>query len=223
MNRKRASAKALWAAKLSPCEYSAVIYEAAAPATWSRILEFGANQGGNLEYFLDRHSAVHAVGVDINPVVRQIEAAQPHYRGIVGDESALNAFASGAFDLAFTVSVLDHIPSADVVMDVIGNLMRLAPRVLLLEPWIEGIHGDVSGRTRSQVKAGLENGHKPFAPHSYLWNYDAMLTRLHARYEKHHVPLHKHSLGPFYYLYQIRSNERLAELKPEADVHPRRS
>jgi hypothetical protein len=203
LNRKRASAKTLWANKRSPCEYSSLIYEAALPATWRRLFEFGANWGGNLQYFLARHPAIQATGVDINPAVLELQATLPNYRGIVGDESALEDFGVDAFDLAWTVSVLDHIPSEDVVRSAIAHLARISTRVLLLEPWIEGVHGDVSGRIRNAVRPGLPGSHKPFAPHSYLWNYDAMLQQLGVPFTKRAAPLHAHSLGPFYYLYDL--------------------
>jgi hypothetical protein len=205
LDRKRASAKALWVAKRSPCEYASIIYDAARPPAGSRILEFGANWGGNLQYILERQPTVEAVGVDINPAVTELQESQPGYRGIVGDESTLSTFPDRSIDLAYTVSVLDHIPSAEVVSEAIRNLARISARVLLLEPWIDGLEGDVSGRTRNQVMPGLPDGHKIFAPHSYLWNYDRMLERLDLQYEKRAVPLHKHSLGPFYYLYSIVS------------------
>jgi hypothetical protein len=205
IERKRADAKALWSEKYCGCEYADRIYEAALPATWHRILEFGANWGGNLEYFLTRHPDLRVVGVDVNTSVLKMAETYPQYEGIVGDETTLRRLESKSFDLAFTCSVLDHIPSAAVVEDAIRDLVRLAPHVILLEPFIDGVHGDVSGKTRNDVKNGLPRGHKRFAEHSYLWNYDRMLARLGVQWSKRPMPLHSASLGPFYCLYDIRN------------------
>ena len=203
LNRKRASAKTLWVNKRSPCEYSSIVYEAALPASWTRVLEFGANWGGNLQYFLERHPSIQATGVDINPAVLELQGSFPNYRGLVGDESMLETLETDGFDLAWTISVLDHIPSDDVVKVAIRHLTRISRRVLLLEPWLEGVHGDVSGKVRNAVKPGLPGSHKAFAPHSYLWDYDVMLRDLGVTFTKRAMPLHAHSLGPFYYLYDI--------------------
>jgi hypothetical protein len=205
LTMQRARAQAYWRAKACGCEYSEVIYRHATPPAWNNVLEFGANWGGNLAYILERHPDAKVVGVDINPAVRGFETRFGGYRGIVGDETALEQFEAGSFDLAFTVSVLDHIPSARVVEIALGHLIRSAHQVLLLEPFIEGIYGDVSGWTRRDLGPDLPDGHKRFAPHSYLWDYEGMLTRLGVRWEKQPVPLHRQSLGPFYCLYKVEA------------------
>ena len=176
------------------------MYDAAREAcpTLRRVLEFGANDGGNLAYFLAHDDQVHAVGIDINAIVTRPEKTYPdRYRGIVGDESMLSR-GLGSFDLAYTISVLDHIPDRRVVAHVLGRLVDLAPHVILLEPAIAGVEGDVSGRTRDEVAPNLPRAHKRFAAHSYLWNYDELLGRLPVAWTKEPRPLHAHSLGPFY-------------------------
>jgi hypothetical protein len=168
-----------------------------------RVLEFGANDGGNLAYFLARDSVVQAVGIDINPIVTTPQGAYPQrYQGVVGDESALFG-GLGAFDLAFTISVLDHMPDREVVGRVLARLVDLAPHVILLEPAIAGVEGDVSGKTRSEVALGLPRPHKRFAAHSYLWHYEELLRALPVSWTKAPRPLHSHSLGPFYQLFVI--------------------
>lgn len=203
--RKAADAKVHWLAEaLTECPNAPHVYAAATPdAGWQRILEFGANNGGNLVYFLDHHPGLRAVGVDINPAVKTPEARYPAYQGIVGDESALEQWQADTFDLAFTVSVLDHIPSPQTVEHVLRRLVEVARRVVLLEPVIAGVHGDVSGRTRAEVAPGLPAPHKRFAPHCYIWDYDGWLARLPVTYTRTPYPLHAHSLGPFYHLYVI--------------------
>lgn len=203
-NQQLASAKTHWLAeKPTNCPNAPRIYEAAQPATWRRILEFGANTGGNLTYVLSRHPDVEAVGIDINPIVKEAEGTFPNYRGIVGDENALDALATDSFDLAFTISVLDHIPAPSVAEHVLKRLIELAPRVVLLEPVIPGIHGDVSGRTRGELAANLPKPHKRFASHCYVWDYERWLSRLPVSWHHRPEPLHTASLGPFYRLFVI--------------------
>jgi hypothetical protein len=70
--------------------------------------------------------------------------------------------------------------------------------------WIEGVHGDVSGKTRNQVRPGLERGDKRFAPTSYIRDVHAMLAKRPVDRQWAPMPLHTASLGPFYQLYDIR-------------------
>lgn len=135
------------------------------------------------------------------------ELAQEHgsrYRPIVGDERTLEPLPDASFDLALTVSVLDHIPSRRTVAAIIRELVRLSSLVILVEPWIAGVDGDVSGKPRSQVAPMLERGDKRFAAHSYLWDYDARLAELPVTWTKTPNSLHAASLGTFYKVYSIR-------------------
>lgn len=204
--RKADSAKRLWRDKDCGCEYAGEIY-AALPADWEsieRVLEFGCNWGGNLQYLMERHQAMNAVGIDINERVFELTDRYPRFLGLRGDERLLAAFPSNYFDVVFTVSVLDHIPSRSTVRDVIAQFLRISRYVILLEPYIDGVEGDVSGLIRNRVKPGLPGGHKPFAAHSYLHDYDRMLTELGAEWTKTPRPLHQHSFGPFYHAYRVR-------------------
>ena len=206
-NRKQEAVKAYWRAKRNACAHGPVIFEALQEEerrALTRVLEFGASWGGNLQYLMERLPGLQGVGVDVNPVVTELAETLQGYRGIVGDERALAQLPDHAFSLAFTVSVLDHIPHADVVENIISHLVRIADRVLLVEPWIEGVHREVSGKIRNAIKPGLPRGHKPFAPHCFVWDYDAMLRRQQMEWRKTPMPLHEASLGPFYHLYDIR-------------------
>lgn len=144
-----------------------------------------------------------AIGIDINPIVTTPAGLYPErYQGIVGDESALDGDL-GSFDVAYTISVLDHIPDREVVRRVLARLVELAPHVILLEPSIGNIEGDVSGKTRAEVASGLPRPDKRFAAHSYLWRYEELLAGLPVTWTKEPQPLHSHSLGPFYQLFVI--------------------
>ena len=83
--------------------------------------------------------------------------------------------------------------------------MRISRRVVLLEAFIEGVHGDVSNKTRDEVRPGLERGYKPFAEHCYIWNYDRILDKQGLEWSERPMPLHTASLGPFYHLYEINN------------------
>ena len=207
--RRRGRTKAYWRThQWTSCQYSDRIFDALQPderASLRRILEFGCDTGGNLKYFMDRLPGVSAVGVDLRDAARALEHEYAgRYTGIVGDETALAHRGDGEFDLAFTVSVLDHLPDPLVVEQVLDGLIRISRRVLLLEPRIEGVQGDVSGKTRDQVKPGLERGHKRFAPTSYMWDFDAMLAKRPVDWRRTPMPLHAASQGPFFQLYDVR-------------------
>ena len=85
----------------------------------------------------------------------------------------------------------------------LARLVDLAPHVILLEPAIDNVEGDVSGKTRAEVAPDLPRPHKRFASHSYLWHYEALLRALPVTWTKAPRPLHSHSLGPFYQLFRI--------------------
>ncbi len=205
-NLKFAQAKKFWRSISLPGEFAQVVYDAIEEnerAALRRILEFGSSQGGNLKYFMERLPKVQTVGIDINRVVVNLMREYPNYKGIVGDEQALADIPDNSFDLAFTVSVLDHISCEYVVEEIIGNLLRISKRVLLLEPYIEGVRGDVSGKIRNRLIKDFETQNKKFAAYSYFWDYDSMLSKKNADWAKKATPLYKASLGPFYHLYGI--------------------
>ncbi|TAN44591.1 MAG: class I SAM-dependent methyltransferase [Rhodospirillales bacterium] len=204
---KLQSAKAHWRDKRNECRIGQILFDTLSQSEredMRRILEFGCNWGGNLGFFLEKLNQATCLGIDINPVAHELEAVFPsRYEGRTGDENALTSLQDRSFDLAFTSSVLDHIPSRPVVVDVIKHLTRISSVVFLLEPWVEGIEGDVSGKQRAQVRKDLPNPYKVFADHSYLWNYDEILNDLGLTWQKTPQPLHAASLGPFYHLYRI--------------------
>lgn len=91
------------------------------------VFEFGCGSGKNLVDF-ERNGIVTA-GLDISP--QNITVA--HYRNklpflMIGDESHLGHLSN--FDVAFTVSVLDHIED---ITKIIEELKRIAPVVFLAE------------------------------------------------------------------------------------------
>lgn len=107
------------------------------------VLEFGCASGRNLRVI---HTVAlgqpevdpppSLVGIDMNPTT--IAAARDAHgkiaRFILGDESMLTQIESGAADVVFTCSVLDHIPNPKwkAVYDELKRIARVA--LVLLEP-----------------------------------------------------------------------------------------
>jgi len=167
------------------------------------VIEFGANSGQNLEWFQDSYPGIKLTGIDINKVVKNPETKWSNYKGIIGNQNILKSLENNSFDIAFTMSVLDHIGKRDEVILAINELSRISNKLYLLEPYIEGVDGDVSNLTRAEVKEGLPNPRKIFAKHSYLWNYYDIFDSLNLSVKSKKMPLHIHSLGPFYYLFEV--------------------
>lgn len=169
----------------------------------NNILEFGSNSGLNLEYFLNRLEGSKVVGIDVNPIVKKMENRYESYRGYNADDKALNKFKKNEFTLSFTSSVLDHIPDEKIIKEILRKLALISEYLILNEPFLDGVKGDVSEKFRYQVKQNLENPAKKFAKYSYFWDYDTYLDEMNLNYEKINNPTHNFSLGPFYKLYFI--------------------
>ena len=216
--KKQRDAKVFWSKKPNPCLNSRIIFDSIENKTrgsMMNILEFGCSSGGNLKYFMDRMPGLKTTGVDVNRIVIDLSKYYTNYTGIVGDENKLQQFKDKEFDLVFTASVLDHIPSGEVVEDIIGQFLRISRHTLLLEPFIDGVVGDVSDRSRDEIKKGLIRGDKRFASFSYIWNYDDILNKKGVNWCKLAIPLHEASLGPFYHLYCVPSEVLASEFKKE--------
>jgi SAM-dependent methyltransferase len=145
------------------------------------ILEFGCNFGRNLRAIRARDPTVALLGFDINPaaVVAGREDGLLDLR--VGDERELAALPDGLVDLAFTLSVLDHLPRPEAAL---SQLLRLArDRVLLVEPWLQ-----VEGRILVEIdeRTGSERRSDPYC---YSWDYCRLLSAL--------APDHAVAVTPF--------------------------
>src|SRR5580765_4557008 len=96
------------------------------------VLEFGCNVGRNLFALRERATGLILKGVDINA---EAVAFGRQERGLdlsQADETFLQAQATDAFDVIFTVSVIDHVPNPKPVLTEMVRVARLG--VLLLEP-----------------------------------------------------------------------------------------
>jgi SAM-dependent methyltransferase len=99
----------------------------------TNVFEFGSGTGKNLKPLHDLR--IVTFGLDISP----LNFLEAHFKNglpfvALGTEAHLGHLRS--FDVAFTVSVLDHIVD---VTKIIRDLKNLAPIVFLAEPQIENI------------------------------------------------------------------------------------
>jgi SAM-dependent methyltransferase len=137
-------------------------------------LEFGCNFGRNLRAIRARDPTVAVAGFDVNAaaVAAGRQDGGPDLR--VGDERDLESLPDGAVDVAFTLSVLDHLPQPEAAL---SQLLRLArDRVLLVEPWLQ-----VEGRVVVDIdeRTGCERQTDPYC---YSWDYRRILSRLAPHY-----------------------------------------
>jgi SAM-dependent methyltransferase len=145
------------------------------------VLEFGCNFGRNLRAIRARDPTVAVVGFDVN--ADAVDTGRRHGGPDlwVGDERALATLPDGAVDLAFTLSVLDHLPRPAAAL---SQLLRVArDRVLLVEPWlrVEGrVLVDIDERTGSERQTD---------PYCYSWDYRRLLSLL--------APRHAVAVTPF--------------------------
>lgn len=161
-------------------EALAAVAKAYEPA---RVFEFGCNVGRHLRAMREAIPEVQVAGMDIHlPAVHV--ARSEGLPVLLGDELSLSLFEESAFDVAYTVSVLDHLPSP---AQALYELDRIAEVVIFAEPWM-GYEGKVS-----QVDG------KPANRFLYSWDYAKRLPRRSWRTEP--FPLHDHGAGPHYRLH----------------------
>ena len=175
--------------------------------TFDRILEFGSNNGSNLEIFLKNMKDISVLGIDVNPIVKNLENKYSNYTGKISNEKILDDYSKNEFSLSYTSSVLDHIANEKAVIKTLKKLAHISEYVIINEPHLTGVVGDVSEKSRYHVKSGLENPHKVFAKYSYFWNYDKYLMEMGLNFKKIPNPMHKFSMGPYYNLYFFKSKE----------------
>lgn len=126
------------------------------------VLEFGCNAGRTLMDIREKDATVRLTGVDINPpAIAWAREHLPSATLVLDDEGWLAKQPPDAWDVAFTVSVLDHLPKVDAPL---AHLSRIARTLILVEPWTGG-EGDVRA-------FGIE-------PRSPSWSWD-LTTRLRA-------------------------------------------
>ncbi len=171
------------------------------------VLEFGCNRPLNLSYLAEKNNFSKLIGIDISRNVFEItdRLKTSNYKPMLGDIKTLSEFENDKVDFSFTWSVLDHIPDKKEVTSIINHLVRVSKKCcFFIEPYIEGIETDASLKTRGEIKQDLEYKHKTFYKYSYFWNYMKIFNNLGIQPIVFDLPLHKHSLGPFYKIFFIK-------------------
>jgi SAM-dependent methyltransferase/predicted TIM-barrel fold metal-dependent hydrolase len=159
------------------------------------VLEFGCNVGRNLAAIAATNPGVRLAGIDINREAVEVGRRETGLDLRYGDERTLAAEEGGAFDLVFTVSVLDHI--ADI-RDVCRALVRCARQYLFLLEVTLPVEGKVLYHLDHRAREL-----RATTGASYSWDVakylrsEPRLRRLDAR----PCYLHNAMLGPYYWSY----------------------
>jgi len=155
-----------------------------------RVLDFGCGNGRMLEEL--KKLGIEGHGIDVSkPLVE--EARRKGLDVEVGDEKTLEKIPSKSFDVAYTVSVLDHIPNPEPALD---QLIRIGKHVVLIEP-----------------QTGEERRADEIVKYTYLWNYDKMIKKRPNVQVVHRskTPLGPRGMGPHYHTWVLRTKERAPE------------
>lgn len=149
-----------------PEPYALLVAEAVVSFGPSSVLEFGCGSGRNLAVLRDLTPA-RLCGVDLNPTA--VEWGRENF-GLdlrVGDEAWLPAQGTDAFDIVYTVSVIDHIPEPQ---EAIRALVSAAADLVMI---CEIMHSETGRLARMEDADGsLTEGY----PFSYFHNYPKLFT-----------------------------------------------
>ena len=91
------------------------------------VLEFGCNNGKNLEMLRNYDQEMDLHGIDLS--VKAVQKARAKGFNVnIGNEKALNNIADKFVDVSFTISVLDHVPGN--IDELIVNLKRISRKAI---------------------------------------------------------------------------------------------
>lgn len=191
MNEAQA-AQAYWAGRTVGAfsrkrDWSAQLADRIVAMEPKRVIEFGCNVGRHLVAIRERDPRIDLRGVDINAAAIRT-GRKSRLRLAVGDETYLVRFPDDSFDVAYTASVIDHVPDPTVAL---REMARIAPVLVLLEPWL-GYEGKVEW-----VQPGVKAN-----PFLYSWDYAARLPDHDVESEP--MPLRAAGAGPYYRLHIAR-------------------
>lgn len=198
-----AAAKAHWAAigvrnfYVSETHWSSEVADHVLAWGPRSVLEFGCNAGRNLVAIRDRDPEPLLLGLDINADAVAHGRARFGLNLRVADEGALSALRDGQVDVAFTISVLDHIPDPLPILRDLVRVSRLG--VVLLEPYV--------GREGKVLRNAFGGGDRMVAstPFSYSWDFVRLIGAIPEvhRFQQRWYPLGETSLGRSYRLYRL--------------------
>lgn len=160
------------------------------------VIEFGSNAGRNLALIQNLLPDARLVGLDINPSA--VVAGREKW-GLDLRVGSVEALAELSADLAFTVSVIDHIPDPLPALD---HLARTAPIVLLFEPWL-GMEGKLTTRIHSETGETAQA-----TPFSYSWDYHRLAANLGLPITEEPFAIET-PLGPHYKLFRIEQGKTI--------------
>ena len=110
-------------------DYARVVAELIASAHPRRVLEFGCSAGRNLKLLEARIPNSTLVGVDVNPRAIEMGRALHGLELTLADENWIAGQPDDAFDVSFTVSVIDHMPYPETTL---RHLLRISRKFLIL-------------------------------------------------------------------------------------------
>jgi ubiquinone/menaquinone biosynthesis C-methylase UbiE len=163
------------------------------------VFEFGCNAGKNLKAISALGQDVFLSGIDVNePAILHGRAQGLNLSR--GDEHTICILPENAFDVVFTVSVLDHVATPETILKELGRVASRA--VLLLEPWL-GKEGKVVRNKHPDSGEMVDTTY-----YSYSWDYpklaNAALPTWRQVAEPYRIPT---NLGRFYQLYTLTPQE----------------
>lgn len=93
------------------------------------VLEFGCNNGKNLQYLKERlPQTADVFGIDFS-MSAIMKAAKKGLDVKLGDENALKNISDKKYDVIFTISVLDHMPNIE---NTLKSFERIAKKAVFL-------------------------------------------------------------------------------------------
>lgn len=163
------------------------------------VLEIGCNTGRNLLYLSSvLNSTCELRGIDVNQESIDFGKNKWNLNIETADETFLASQDSDSFDLIFTISVLDHIPD---INQILNDIKRVTSRYLLIiEPYPEK---ELTYLRSFQEQAWIETDIETATPYSYTHDYarlvpaagfDLVLDLPMLPYKGHFGPLYRLSL-----------------------------
>lgn len=148
-----------------PPRYATFLADTIASMKPATVLEFGCNAGRNLDLLRRRLPGAKLCGVDVNPM--HVEKGRNMF-GLdlrVADEQWLTQQPTDAFDLALTVSVIDHIPYPETIL---RELLRTTKHHLVL---FELAYDRVGKATHNLLLDDATATLRPTYRYSYIHDY----------------------------------------------------
>jgi SAM-dependent methyltransferase len=145
--------------------YATFVADAIASMKPASVLEFGCNAGRNLDQLRRRLPDARLLGVDINPM--HVAKGRSHF-GLdlrVADEAWLGEQPDDAFDVALTVSVIDHMPYPEATL---RELLRVTRHHLVL---FELAYDRLGKATHNLLIDGETARLRPAYRYSYIHDY----------------------------------------------------